>query len=106
MAYQETTTTGYGKRVGNSFRGILPGLLLFLAGTALLWWNEGRAVKTDKMLKEAEDVTVEMENIDRVDPQFDGKLVYATGMTAKQVKNNLYVARQNIRERLKKIGYE
>ena len=30
----------------------------------------------------------------------------ATGMTAKQVKNNLYVARQNIRERLKKIGYE
>lgn len=82
MAYQETTTTGYGKRVGNSFRGILPGLLLFLAGTALLWWNEGRAVKTDKMLKEAENVTVEMENIDRVDPQFDGKLVYATGMTA------------------------
>ena len=30
----------------------------------------------------------------------------ATGMTSKQVKNNLYVARQNIRERLKKIGYE
>jgi hypothetical protein len=80
MAYQETTTTGYGQRVGNSFRGILPGLLLFLAGTALLWWNEGRAVKTDKMLKEAEGVTVKMESIDRVDPQFDGKLVYATGL--------------------------
>lgn len=30
----------------------------------------------------------------------------ATGMTSKQVKNNLYVARQTIRERLKKIGYE
>ncbi len=30
----------------------------------------------------------------------------ATGFTAKQVKSNLYVARQTIRERLKKMGYE
>ena len=30
----------------------------------------------------------------------------ATGLTAKQVKSNLYVARQTIRERLKKMGYE
>lgn len=30
----------------------------------------------------------------------------ATGMSAKQVKSNLYVARQTIRERLKKLGYE
>ena len=30
----------------------------------------------------------------------------ATGMSARQVKSNLYVARQTIRERLKKLGYE
>lgn len=79
MAYKETTTIGYGSRVGNSFRSIGTGFLLFIAGTALLWWNEGRVVKTDKMLNEAEGVTVELETIDRINPEMDGKLVYATG---------------------------
>lgn len=79
MAYQEKTTVGYGTRVGNSFRGIGTGFILFIAGTALLWWNEGRVVKTDKMLNEAEGVTVELETIDQINPEMDGKLVYATG---------------------------
>ncbi|MBR6962789.1 MAG: TMEM43 family protein [Prevotella sp.] len=78
MAYQETTTTGYGTRLKNSLGGIGTGLLLFVAGTALLWWNEGRAVKTDKMLNEAEGVTVEMEDVSKIDPEFEGKLVHAT----------------------------
>ena len=79
MAYTETTTIGYGSRVGNSFRSIGTGFLLFIAGTALLWWNEGRVVKTDKMLNEAEGVTVELETIDHINPEMDGKSVYATG---------------------------
>ena len=29
-----------------------------------------------------------------------------TGMDAKQIKSNLYVARQTIREQLKRLGYE
>ena len=53
MAYTETTTTGYGTRVGNSFKSIGTGFILFCAATALLWWNEGRAVKTAKMLEDA-----------------------------------------------------
>ena len=48
MAYQEVTTTGYGTRVGNSFKSIGTGFVLLIAATALLWWNEGRAVKTAK----------------------------------------------------------
>ncbi len=80
MAFQETRTVGYGSRVGNSFKGIGAGFMLFLAGTALLWWNEGRAVKTDKMLNEAEAVTVELDGIQKIDPEMDGKLVYATGL--------------------------
>ena len=80
MAYTETTRTSYGKRLGNSFGGILTGLLLFIAGTVLIWWNEGRAVKTDKMLKEAQGQVVEMPDISRVDSAFEGKLVHATGM--------------------------
>lgn len=79
MAYQETRTVSYGSRVGSSFRGIGAGFIMFLAGTALLWWNEGRVVKTDKMLNEAEDVTVELDGINKIDPEMDGRLVYATG---------------------------
>jgi len=80
MAYQETRTVGYGSQVGSSFKGIGTGILLFLAGTALLWWNEGRAVKTDKMLNEAEGVTQVLESIKKIDPEMDGELVYATGL--------------------------
>ena len=60
MAYQEVTTTGYGTRVGNSFKSIGTGFVLLIAATALLWWNEGRAVKTAKMLEEAGSAYVEM----------------------------------------------
>ena len=69
---------GYGTRVKNSFKGIGAGFVLFLGGTALLWWNEGRAVKTDDMLNEAEAVTVVMENPTKIDQQLDGELVCAT----------------------------
>lgn len=80
MAYTETTTNSYGSRLGKSFGGIGTGFLMFLAGTALLWWNEGRAVKTDKMLNEAQGVTVEMEDINRIDQELEGKLIHATGL--------------------------
>lgn len=46
MAYQEVTTTGYGTRVGRSFKSIGTGFLLFIAATALLWWNEGNVFET------------------------------------------------------------
>ena len=84
MAYTEKTTVSYGSRVGNSFRAIGSGFMLFLAGTALLWWNEGRVVKTDKMLNEAEAKTEELTTIDRVDPSMDGVLVYANGLATTQ----------------------
>lgn len=60
--------------------GIGTGLLLFIAATALLWWNEGRAVKTDKMLNEAERVYVDMEHPERIDPALDGQLVCASAL--------------------------
>ena len=80
MAYQEVTTTGYGTRVGNSFKAIGSGILLFLAGTALLWWNEGRAVKTEKMLDEAGSAYVEMENPEKKDASLEGELICGTAL--------------------------
>ena len=81
MAYQETKTTGYGTRLSNSVKGIGTGFLLLLAGTVLLWWNEGRAVKTAEMLEEAQGVTVHVEDVSQPDPSLDGKLIHATAFT-------------------------
>ena len=80
MAFQEVTTTGYGTRVGNSFKAIGTGFLLFIAGTVLLWWNEGRAVKTEKMLDEAGNAYVEMENPNKKDASLEGELICGTAM--------------------------
>ena len=80
MAYQEVTTTGYGTRVGNSFKAIGSGILMFVLGTALLWWNEGRAVKTEKMLDEAGSAYVEMENPNKKDASLEGELICGTAM--------------------------
>ncbi|MCQ2204096.1 MAG: TMEM43 family protein [Bacteroidales bacterium] len=78
MAVTETTTTSYGTRVKRSAGGIKSGIILFVAGTCLLWWNEGRAVKTATMLEEAQDVAVHVENVENVDPALNGKLIHAT----------------------------
>ena len=80
MAYQEVKTTGYGTRVGNSFKAIGGGFVLFCLATALLWWNEGRAVKTEKMLDEAGNAYVEMENPNKRDASLDGELICGTAM--------------------------
>ncbi len=80
MAYQEVTTTGYGTRVGNSFKAIGSGIMLFLIGTAVLWWNEGRAVKTEKMLDEAGSAYVEMENPSKKDASLEGELICGTAL--------------------------
>ena len=80
MAYQETKTTGYGTRVGNSFKSIRSGFVLIIGATILLWWNEGRAVKTADMLEDAQGACIEMPNPDKKSAEFDGELVCATAM--------------------------
>ena len=80
MAYQEVTKTSYGSRLGSSLKGILTGLVLFVAATCLLWWNEGRAVKTAKMLKSAESECVDVADVSTVDAALNGKLIHAVAV--------------------------
>ncbi len=80
MAYQETKTTGYGTRLSNSVKGIGTGFVLLIAGTVFLWWNEGRAVKTARMLDEAQGAAVHVENVATIDDSLDGQLIHATAM--------------------------
>lgn len=46
MAVTETTTESWGSRLGNSIKGVIVGLGLFVLGFPVLFWNEGNSVKT------------------------------------------------------------
>ena len=50
--YTETSYTSYGQNIGNSFKGILVGLLFLVGSMVLLWWNEGRSVAQADALEE------------------------------------------------------
>lgn len=79
MAYTETTQTSWGSRLGGAFKGILTGIVLVVVGTVLLYWNEGRTVKTGGAINEARSVAVRVDDISRADPALAGKVIYATG---------------------------
>lgn len=81
MAVVKTTTTTYGQRVKNSFGGIGTGILMFIIGTIVLFWNEGRTVKTTRMLKGAAQVCVEAD-ASQVNPEMEGKLVHMTAVAS------------------------
>lgn len=61
--------------MGGSLKGMLTGLVMLVAGLALLFWNEGRAVKTHKALQEGAAAVTEADP-ERVDAALDGKLVH------------------------------
>ena len=79
MAVTETTTVSWGSRLGSAFKGILLGLALFILAFPLLFWNEGRTVKTMRALDEGEGACVPLESVATVDAEMEGKLVHAIG---------------------------
>ena len=79
MAYTETTTQSWGSRLGDSIKGIIVGIILFIVSFPLLFWNEGNSVKVAKALEEGRGATVEVADINKIDPANDGKLVHMTG---------------------------
>lgn len=82
MAVTRTYTNSYGKRVGNSFKNIGVGFILIAAATVLLWWNEGRAVKTAKMLDAAAEEAVHVDDMSMVNPEIEGKLIHANAFVS------------------------
>jgi len=83
MAVSETTTIGWGSRLGSSLKGILFGLGLFIAGFPLLFWNEGRAVTDTKTNEEGAASVVEA-SAGEVDPSQEGRLVHVVGEATTQ----------------------
>ena len=76
-----TTSQSWVSRLADSIKSVVFGLVLFVVGFPLLFWNEGRAVKTARSLTEGAGVFVSV-SPDAVDPANDGKLVHVSAFTA------------------------
>lgn len=79
MTTIETTSTSWFSRLGNSFKNILVGIVLIIGAIVLLFWNEGRAVKTEQSLKEGLSVVVSVP-ADTIDAKNEGKLIHFSGL--------------------------
>lgn len=76
---REVEKVSWVKRLGNSFKGVLVGFVLFIAGFPVLFWNEGRSVATAKRLDEGAGAVVSVA-ADKVDGANEGKLVHVSGL--------------------------
>lgn len=74
----EVSSRSWGSRLVESIKGVLFGIVLFLAAFPLLWWNEGRALRTAKSLEEGQSAAVAVAS-DKVDAANEGKLVHVSG---------------------------
>ncbi|HEX8471548.1 MAG TPA: TMEM43 family protein [Brevundimonas sp.] len=73
-----TTSTSWFSRIGGAFTGVLIGFILIIACIGGLFWNEGRAIKTEKGLTEGAAVVIEIQPGEVVAAN-DQKLVHVSG---------------------------
>ncbi|MBV8078615.1 MAG: TMEM43 family protein [Planctomycetaceae bacterium] len=77
-SYTEISSQGWSSRLGNALLALPFGLILFLASFVVLFWNEGRTVRTAKALAEGNAAVISIPS-DRVDAANEGKLVHISG---------------------------
>lgn len=75
--FTEITSQSWFGRIGKSFTGIIFGIIMVIAAFPLLFWNEGRAVKTAKALEEGESLVKELTS--GSESLLENKLVHYTG---------------------------
>ena len=81
MAYTETReiqNPNWWSRMGGAVKGMAVGAVLFLIAFPILFWNEGRAVKTAQGLSEGAEAVVSV-GADKVESENEGKLVHVSG---------------------------
>jgi hypothetical protein len=76
--YRETTSTSWFGRLRGALTGIIGGLVLAVFAVGLLFWNEGRAIKTYRALTEGAGSIISIDNA-KVDPINEGKLIHIAG---------------------------
>lgn len=78
MSYTETTSRSWFSRMSGGFKAIFIGLLLVIGMVVMLFWNEGRAVKTAKALAEGAAAVISVDAT-APDPANEGKIVHIAG---------------------------
>ena len=54
---------------------------MLILGTVVLWWNEGNFVEVQQMLEEAQGNCVHVEDVSKVNPEYEGQLIHAVAAT-------------------------
>lgn len=75
----EVTSTSWFARLGQAIVGVLFGFVFVIVSTGVLFWNEGRAIRTAQGLAEGAGI-VRSVSADSVDRSNDGRLIHVTGM--------------------------
>lgn len=91
-SFTEVTSRPWAARVGRSFLGIAVGGAMFVGALVLLFWNEGRAVRTARSLAEGAAAVIPIDAA-TVDPANEGKLVHLTAeaaATGERLTDNLF----------------
>lgn len=78
-SYTEVTSKSWFGRIGESIKGMFAGILFMVIAVILLFWNEGRAIKTLSSLEEGEKAVIHVAS-DSVNPANEGKLIHLTGV--------------------------
>ena len=73
-----TNKQGFFGKLGNSFSGIVVGIILLFGGISLLWWNEHNNVKNIKDVKEMRDQVIDISS-SKIDEANEGKLIATNG---------------------------
>lgn len=79
--FTEISSSSWFSRIAASFKGILVGIILLVLSIALLSWNEGRAVKRYKTLKEGAGAVVTVDS-GQIDAAREGELVHLSGFAS------------------------
>ena len=95
-SFTEVSDESWFSRIGNSFKALLVGGVLFLVSFPVLFWNEGRAVLTAKSLNEGEKsvVSVSSESLDSTN---NDKLVHTSGIaeTTETLTDEIFSVAEN-----------
>lgn len=83
--YVTRSSQSWFSRLGGSFKSTFGGFVLLIISIVLLWWNEGRAVKTARGLEEGLDNVISLEKAE-IDESFNGKLIHVHGIISTDEK--------------------
>ena len=78
-SYSTSGNESWFTRIKNAIVGVLIGIIMFIASFPVLFWNEGRAVRTAQSLAEGSKSVISVGS-DKVDSGNEQKLVHLTGL--------------------------